>query len=106
MARERAVNGPPSPHRRLKDECKRLDYFERACREEERPLLQKLWQQKIEKEKESMAKSFQVGGGAGVVLGQRPPEMRCSGVERGTLRPEARTHWTPTSLCLCPQGLG
>jgi|UniRef100_A0A7S4GCP0 translation initiation factor 3 subunit A len=58
-AKKLISNAREERDKRLKDECKRLDYFERACREEERPLLQKLWQQKIEKEKESMAKSFQ-----------------------------------------------
>lgn len=58
-AKKLISNAREERDKRLKEELKRLDYFERACREEERPLLQKLWQKKRDEEKESAAKSFE-----------------------------------------------
>eukprot|EP00667_Euglena_gracilis_P003146 EG_transcript_3156 len=58
-AKKLLSNAREERDKRLKEEAKRLDYFERACREEERPLLQKMWQQKLEQEKESMQQNFQ-----------------------------------------------
>mmetsp|Transcript_46624 Transcript_46624/g.83432 ORF Transcript_46624/g.83432 Transcript_46624/m.83432 type:complete len:821 (-) Transcript_46624:235-2697(-) len=58
-AKKLITNAREERDKRLKEELKRLDYFERACREEERPMLQKLWQQKVEQEKEASAKNFE-----------------------------------------------
>lgn len=59
-AKRLLANARDQRERRLKEEAKRMDYLERACREEERPLLQKLWADRAAKERDSLQKTLEM----------------------------------------------
>lgn len=58
-ARKAIVTQRQEKEKKLIEEARRMDHFERACRDEERPLLQKLWEQQNEEARLAMQQNFE-----------------------------------------------
>eukprot|EP00997_Jenningsia_sp_PLL12_P003704 NODE_1709_length_1087_cov_72.785164_g1394_i0.p2 GENE.NODE_1709_length_1087_cov_72.785164_g1394_i0~~NODE_1709_length_1087_cov_72.785164_g1394_i0.p2 ORF type:complete len:334 (-),score=163.91 NODE_1709_length_1087_cov_72.785164_g1394_i0:85-1065(-) len=57
-AKKQLLRAKEDRDRRLKEESKKMDYFARACRKEEIPLLKKLWDQRQQKDQASQQAGF------------------------------------------------
>eukprot|EP01012_Entosiphon_sulcatum_P010361 TRINITY_DN1603_c0_g1_i1.p1 TRINITY_DN1603_c0_g1~~TRINITY_DN1603_c0_g1_i1.p1 ORF type:complete len:774 (-),score=240.20 TRINITY_DN1603_c0_g1_i1:248-2569(-) len=59
ISRKELLRQREEKEKKLKDEAKNLDYYERACREEERPLLVEQWKKRAEQDKDHHQKHEQ-----------------------------------------------